>query len=123
MKLAAKFYGPFKVLGRIGEVAYKLALPITSKVHLVFHVSLLKQKVGPEIVTSTTIPEYEPEHPVLHPQVALNYHGTINNREVLIHWSGFNPTNATWEKVIDFHARFPDFVLEDKDSLNGEGML
>jgi hypothetical protein len=123
MKLAAKFYGPFQVLERIGEVAYKLALPTGSKVHPVFHVSLLKQQVGTKAATSTEIPEYESNHPVIQPQAALGFRGNINSKEVLIHWQGFNPADATWEKVAEFQARFPDFVLEDKDPLNGGGML
>ena len=32
-KLAPKFYGPFKVLRRIGEVAYQLELPEHSRIH------------------------------------------------------------------------------------------
>ena len=45
-KLAFKFYGPFEVVERVGEVAYRLALPVTSRVHPVFHVSLLRKVLG-----------------------------------------------------------------------------
>ena len=43
-KLAPRFIGPFEILQRIGEVAYRLALPPQlSGVHNVFHLSMLRK--------------------------------------------------------------------------------
>ena len=48
-KLAPKYYGPYKVLQKIGSMDYKLELPSSSRVHPIFHVSCLKKVIGDNI--------------------------------------------------------------------------
>lgn len=46
-KLPPRYYGPFQILDRIGEVAYKLQLPSTSKIYVVFQIKLKKVVPSP----------------------------------------------------------------------------
>ncbi|XP_070029221.1 uncharacterized protein [Nicotiana sylvestris] len=47
VKLSSRYVGPYRIIHRIGQVAYKLELPLEMLlVHPVFHVSMLKKVVG-----------------------------------------------------------------------------
>ncbi|MCO5582477.1 hypothetical protein L7F22_036373 [Adiantum nelumboides] len=45
-KLSMCYYGPFQVCDKINDVAYKLKLPESWKIHNAFHVILLRPYVG-----------------------------------------------------------------------------
>ena len=45
-KLGLKYFGSFPIIEHIGSAAYKLPLPPATKIHPVFHISLLKKVYG-----------------------------------------------------------------------------
>jgi hypothetical protein len=57
----------------VGQVAYQLAFPSHSKLHLVFHVSCLKKVIGTSYKTQTNLPELHEEGSIwLQPQAFLD---------------------------------------------------
>jgi hypothetical protein len=117
--------GHIKFWKKMGAVSYKLNLPSDSKIHPIFHVSLLKKQVGTTVVVQDMLPYVDnAEGKVLpRPKVALDYCTKKGITEVLVHWEGLSPTDSTWENFDDMQLRFPSFVLEDKDNFKGKGVL
>ena len=56
LKLTSKWYGPFRILKKIGRVAYKLQLPEDAQIHDVFHVIQLKKHLGKFAVPNVWLP-------------------------------------------------------------------
>ena len=54
-KLKPRFYGPYRIIRKVGEVAYELELPQERKIHNVFYVSNLKKTIGQHIAPSTKL--------------------------------------------------------------------
>ncbi|KAA8536816.1 hypothetical protein F0562_029294 [Nyssa sinensis] len=56
LKLSPRFYSPYKMIERVGPVAYKLDLSAGSLIYDTFHVSLLCKHLGPTAPTSPDLP-------------------------------------------------------------------
>lgn len=118
-KLSHRFYGPFQIESRIGAVAYRLTLPEGTKIHPVFHVSLLKPWKGSDSPVIGDLPPMRDNVVLkLHPEAVLQERVNIrdNTKEILVRWSGLHADEATWESSEQIKASFPEFVqkLEDK---------
>ncbi|KAL0419017.1 UNVERIFIED_CONTAM: cytochrome [Sesamum radiatum] len=118
-KLAPRFFGPFCVLRRLGPVAYELSLPPESRIHPVFHASLLKPFHGdPSVVPIVDLPQLPDPVPALIPSAILS-HRTVQTTDgarsqVLVHWADQSEADASWVSTDEFVASFPNFDLEGK---------
>ena len=127
-KLAPRFIGPYRVLERMGEVAYKLELPEgLSEVHDVFHVSQLKKCHAEmaEIPLRDTVPleaiqlesdlTYE-EKPVK----ILEYASRVTRSKVIkfckVQWSHHTEDEATWEREEDLRKNHSHLFSSQPES-------
>jgi hypothetical protein len=118
-KLGLKFYGPFDVEERIGEVAYKLKLPSGGRIHNVFDVALLKKFTGTLPDQPATLP------PTYHGRVYLELEEAVKCRvargwhELLIKWKGQLVAVTSWMDLDEFKQLYPQFQLVDELILQG----
>ena len=97
-----RFYGPYKVIRKVGEVAYQLELPMGRKNHNVFHVSCLRKVIGYKISVSDNLPPlYDEGQLVLIPNKILRTRErrlrSITIKEYLVKWKHLPSEEATWE--------------------------
>lgn len=125
-KLNKRFYGPFKILDQIGPAAYKLKLPKGTRIHLVFHCSMLKPFHQPPLPDNNPPLSLPPvvidNQPLVSPLAIV---GTRHNSDfdklrlqVLVQWDGLLPEDTTWE---DWEQLQAEYHLEDKVIFEGIG--
>ncbi|WVY93545.1 hypothetical protein V8G54_032633 [Vigna mungo] len=124
-KLAKRFYGPFKVLKRIRPVAYKIALPPQSKIHNVFHCSMLKHHEGPVPSSIDNLPlESVENNPLVTPLAVLDFKTVpvdgVLTRFALVQWNGLSPDDTSWEKWQELKSLYD---LQDKVLAEGDGIV
>jgi hypothetical protein len=127
-KLSMRYFGPFKVLAKIGTVAYKLELPDTAKIHPVFHIAQLKEFKGSDVesyiplpLTTTDIgPTFVPTK-VLDARMIMK--GRLQTPQVLVQWGDNDTAEIKWEDFQEIKDNYPTFNLEDKVEFKGGGIV
>ena len=121
-KLSPRFIRPFKILKRVGTIAYRLALPPNmSGVNEVFHVSMLRRYTP------------DPAHVVDWEEIEVETDGTFEEgpmcimdsrdqvlrrktlRIVRVLWQHLGVEESTWEREDTMRATYP-FLIRDEDT-------
>jgi hypothetical protein len=123
-KLSPRFIGPFKILERVGEVAYRLELPNKlSDVHDVLHISQLKKGLQPhdkeplpmDGLTIKVDLTYT-EHPI---RILETLACVTRNRVIRmckVQWSNHAEDEATWEREDELNEDYPDLFVDPSES-------
>ena len=124
-KLSPRYIGPYKIIRRVGQVAYELELPQElSAVHPVFHVSMLRKCIGDpshitpiEDVQVTGDLTYE-EVPIaiLDRQVKKLRNKEVASVKVL--WRNQQVEEVTWEAEESMKSKYP-YLFEPKEGVQG----
>lgn len=124
-KLAFRFFGPFQVEQKVGDLSYRLKLPETSKLHPVFHVSQLRGGAPPTVV-HPELPAVDDAAPHHHVPLRVLETRQVRRRkndleQARIQWSGLPASLATWENLLELKTRFPRAPAWGQAAAKGRG--
>nr|GEU83546.1 transposon Ty3 Gag-Pol polyprotein [Tanacetum cinerariifolium] len=114
-KLSTKYYRPFQILKKVGQVAYKLELPSNAQFHSVFHVSQLKKCKTAE-ATMGGFPHCRDDGLIAVTPIAVLDRRMVKKKnrvivQLLIQWAS-SSKDATWEPYEEIQKRYPEFAID-----------
>ncbi|KAK9076066.1 hypothetical protein SSX86_004399 [Deinandra increscens subsp. villosa] len=113
-KLSPRFIGPFKILARVGKVAYQLELPEElSGIHNTFHVSYLRKCLADEstyvplddLVIDDKLNYVERPIAILDRKVKRLRNKEVN--QVKVQWEHRKGSDLTWESEEEMQRYYP----------------
>lgn len=109
-------------------MTYKLELLPNSMINLVFHMSILKNKVGTPNFIVVELPTFDDEgQMILKLKKAMQYQSNTKGEgrkkcsQVLVEQKGVPRDEVTQEDYVDMIERFPNFNIKDKDIIKEKG--
>ena len=120
--LVPKYDGPFEILKRVGNVAYRLKLPDRLKIHPTIHVSYLKPYNEDQANLTRTQARRAP--PVIRKQFDKEVEQILDHKtegqskknrrtHYLVKWKGSPEADASWEKDVtlwQFEKQITDYL-------------
>ncbi|XP_072962656.1 uncharacterized protein [Typha angustifolia] len=121
-KLSPRYIGPYEILGRVGPVAYRVALPPDlAQIHNVFRVSVLRKYIS----DPSHVIHYEPvqlqqnlsyeEQPV---KVLARRDKVLRTKViplVKILWRNHAVEEASWEREDEIRSKYPELFRGERE--------
>nr|GEV90746.1 hypothetical protein [Tanacetum cinerariifolium] len=122
-KLNSRYAGPFKVLAKVGDVAYRLELPQElSRVRHTFHVSNLKKFYADEpLAMPLEGIHVDDKHQFVEEPVEVMEREIKRLKRswiplVKVHWNSMRGPEFTWEREDSFKKKYPHFFINRASS-------
>ncbi|GJZ02062.1 putative reverse transcriptase domain-containing protein [Tanacetum coccineum] len=122
-KLNPRYAGPFKVLERVGDVAYKLELPeVLNRVHNMFHVSNLKKCYADEpLAVPLDGLHFDDKLQFVEEPVEIMDREVKQLRRsrvpiVKVRWNSRRGPEFTWEREDQFRKKYPHLFTKTAPS-------
>ncbi|XP_049351873.1 uncharacterized protein LOC125816323 [Solanum verrucosum] len=126
-KLSPRYIGPYKIIRRVGQVAYELELPQElSTVHPVFHVSMLRKCIGdPSRITPTE--DVHVTEDLTYEEVPITIldrqFKKLRNKEVAsvkVLWRNQQVEEVTWEAEEAMKSKYPHLFQSEEKGQSAE---
>lgn len=109
----------------MGNVAYKLQLPASARIHPVVHVSQLKKAIADPSAVSTDLPVMYTQMQVVQPSricgSRMIRRGGKQIPQVQLEWEGISSSCTCWEPLFAVVAAYPDAPAWGQAAFSGEG--